>query len=86
MYYVKPAGENIRDLTGQFIPYDRTYNEGKCVFLDDNNLCEIYLVRPHTARIMECWTPNPLEYDHMKGWRESNVLTEIYTDWEDVDE
>jgi Fe-S-cluster containining protein len=54
-YYVKPLGENIKDLAGKFIPDYRTFNEGKCIFLDDKNLCKIYPVRPRSAQILECW-------------------------------
>lgn len=54
-YYVKPVGENIKDLTGKFIPSERTFGEGRCIFLTENNLCKIYPVRPRSARKMECW-------------------------------
>ncbi len=57
-YYIKPLGENIKDLAGKFIPSERTYNEGKCIFLDINNECKIYPVRPITARTQECWNDN----------------------------
>ncbi len=57
-YYVKPLGENIKDLAGKFIPAERTYNEGKCIFLDKDNNCKIYPVRPITARTQKCWKDN----------------------------
>jgi len=57
VYYVKPAGTNQLDLLGKYIPTDRTWDEGKCIFLDDNNLCKIYPVRPETARNKKCWKP-----------------------------
>lgn len=60
-YYVKPIGINQKDLRGKFIPSDRTFNEGKCIFLDKNNLCKIYPVRPNTAKICKCWSDK--EYD-----------------------
>ncbi len=55
IYYVKPLGENIKDLGGKFIPNSRTFDEGKCIFLTKNNLCKIYSVRTQSAKGMECW-------------------------------
>ena len=57
-YFVKPAASNITDLVGKFVPSDRTFNEGTCVFLKKNNRCEIYYVRPKSAKVMECWNDN----------------------------
>lgn len=54
-YYVKPIGINQKDLVGKFIPADRTYDEGKCIFLEDTNLCKIYPVRPQSAKEAQCW-------------------------------
>jgi Fe-S-cluster containining protein len=58
VYYVKPLGENIRDLAGKFIPSERTWDEGKCIFLNEKNQCNIYTVRPTSAKISECWNNN----------------------------
>lgn len=58
VYFVKPLGENIKDLGGKYIPDRRTYNEGACIFLEKNNgvySCKIYSVRPTSARIGNCW-------------------------------
>jgi len=69
--YVKPAGVNQQDLIGKFIPCDRTYNEGKCVFLVDNNLCKIHDVKPLSAKLLECWNDNENEGDEIiKAWKE----------------
>lgn len=50
IYYVKPAGINNLDYVGRFLPTDKTFNEGQCVFLTENNLCKIYDVRPEQAK------------------------------------
>lgn len=57
-YYPKPAGINQLDLLGKFIPLVRTFNEGKCIFLSDDNLCKIYKVKFKSAEIYECWKNN----------------------------
>lgn len=85
IYFVKPAGINQLDLLGRYIPSDRTYYEGKCIFLDKNNLCKIYSVRPNTARILECWNNNSEEIKLnrmklMESWNNNN-LKEIYPEY-----
>lgn len=81
VFHVKPLGRNIVDLAGKFIPDERTYNEGACVFLRDENghptageqpgryTCAIYAVRPASARAQECWTENdaPIGHEAWKG-------------------
>ena len=62
VYYVKPVGENIKDLIGGFISSSRTWNEGKCIFLKKKS-CKIYPVRPKTAQVMKCWEGNEEEQD-----------------------
>ena len=73
-YYVKPLGENIKDLAGKFIPDDRTFNEGKCIFLEQDGKrtkCKIYSVRPLSAKLMECWNKDDKCKQHQ----------EIYNSW-----
>ena len=96
-YFVKPVGENIKDLAGQWIPDDRTYNEGPCIFLK-NNLCEIHKVKPKTAIVMNCWEEDNKKGDEqldntLKSWKDN--LKKLYNidgkeleaeedeDWED---
>ena len=50
IYFLKPIGINQKDLVGKYIPGYRTFNEGKCIFLTEDNLCEIYDVRPQSAK------------------------------------
>lgn len=73
-YYVKPLSENILDLAGKFIPNDRTFNEGKCVFLDENNKCKIYPVRPKTAQIQKCWEEDEEDKENVIDSWKDNVL------------
>lgn len=57
-YFIKPLGENILDLGGKVIPSERTFNEGKCVFLKqgaDGYYCQIHEVKPLSAREQKCW-------------------------------
>lgn len=86
--FVKPAGVNQKDLVGQFIPWKRTFNEGKCIFLDKDNTCKIYEVRPKTARTMECWTERGEVWEDdywdelMEAWKGKKIL-EVYPEFSD---
>jgi len=68
-YYVKPIGTNQTDLKGKFIPCDRTYDEGKCIFLGDNNLCKIQEVKPKMAKLMGCWKDEECSNDSRDSWQ-----------------
>ena len=79
--FIKPAGINQLDLLGEFIPITRTFDEGKCIFLLENNLCKIYEVRPKSAKISKCWENNIDNKDYIKIIKKSwsnDKLKEIY--------
>lgn len=76
-YYVKPVGTKIKDLAGKFIPSDRTFDEGRCIFLEKKGKkfsCKIYPVRPKQAKGMKCWKEEIL-YDPVKSWKKNKLLT-----------
>ena len=75
-YYVKPIGINQKDLIGKFIPGNRTYNEGQCIFLDRNNLCKIYLVRPQSAKNQKCWSNERFE-NAIDSWGDNELKTKF---------
>ena len=79
-YYVKPAGLKTKDLVGKFLPADRSFNEGKCIFLDKNNLCKIYPVRPETARITKCWLNQKRDIDFLESWKGNQLLKQFGID------
>lgn len=87
-YYVKPAGENIKDLVGKFIPAERTFNEGKCVFLDKNNLCKIYSVRPQSAKDANCWKKDDMKSPSkiIKRWKGNQLLKQFGIDGDKLEE
>ena len=82
VYFLRPLGVNILDLGGEFIPSRRTYNEGKCVFLDEDNLCSIYPVRPETARQTECWKEDDMDFmgDIRKAWSPNKLKSRFRID------
>ncbi len=81
--FIKPVGVNQLDLRGHYIPWDRTYNEGKCVFLQEDNSCMIYSVRPKMARQFECWKKDDdTKFDSRLMW-ERNKVKEIFPDWDE---
>lgn len=55
IFFVKPAGINQMHLLGKYLEAEDTFNEGKCIFLDENNRCKIHEVKPRMAKIMKCW-------------------------------
>lgn len=82
-YFLKPVGSNIRDLAGKFIPAERTYNEGRCIFLDEENLCKIYAVRPKDARRRKCWDKQAgRDYHPVNNWKPNKLQTEFGIDGE----
>ena len=78
IYYVKPIGINQKDLIGKFIPAERTFNEGKCIFLDENNLCKIFPVRPESAKIQKCWETEMENYNGIKTWKDDQLLKRFH--------
>lgn len=43
------------DVAGTFLGFRRTYDFAPCVFLQDDNTCKIYPVRPQNAKNCKCW-------------------------------
>ncbi len=77
-YHLKPAGENQMDLVGRYIPTMRTYNEGKCIFLQEDNTCRIHAVKPRTASETNCWEEGSgadTFQDAMNAWRDVDVAS-----------
>lgn len=79
VYFVKPAGANQKDLLGKYIPWRRTFNEGACIFLKDDNKCAIWPVRPESARGTRCWDDDGEDYwpPLMQAWS-NKKLAEVY--------
>jgi len=78
IYFVKPIGINQKDLIGKFIPNDRTFNEGQCIFLDKNNLCKIHSVKPKHAKITSCWEGKEDDnFNPREAWEEGQLEKEF---------
>jgi len=76
--FIFPAKETQLDITGKYIPSERTFDEGYCIFYDKReHNCKIWPVRPKTARVMECWTENDDITD--------KTLEETLKAWENFD-
>ena len=87
VYFVRPLGVNIKDLAGKFIPWERTYDEGKCIFLRKmpfKTKCKIYPVRPKQARVLKCWKEER-EYNYLKSWRNDILKKRFNIDGEGLD-
>lgn len=74
IYFLKPVGINTKDLAGKFIPSDRTYNEGDCIFLDKNRECKIHKVRPKSAKECNCWEEKETKYNPTIFWKNNQLL------------
>ena len=86
-FHIKPLGKNILDLGGKIIPDERTWNEGACVFLNENNKCKIHKVKPKSAQIMRCWEDNEEETKKEdkvlnKSWENKSFLKNLGFDLE----
>lgn len=80
VYFVKPVGMNNRDLVGKFLPSERTFNEGKCIFLTKKNYCKIHDIKPESAISTGCWKPPISIEDGNYGWTEGfleNIIGDI---------
>jgi len=65
-----PAKDIQTDITGTFVEWRRTYDEGYCIFYDKTKkLCKIYAVRPKDADDTYCWKENNGSVDEtLKTW------------------
>ena len=84
IYFLKPVGLNIKDLAGKFIPSNRTFNEGDCIFLDENKMCKIHKVKPKSAKGFKCWEEIP-DYDARIHWKDNQLLKIFKIDGEQED-
>jgi len=62
---------------GKLLSDEETFTTGGCIFLDNNNHCKIYKVRPQTARQMKCWVKTSRE-------EEINNLAKVVATWKNV--
>lgn len=69
--YPRPLGKNILHLAGKFIPDEVAHNEGPCIFLEEDNHCRIYAVRPANAKRFQCLITNPVDEQEIinKEWK-----------------
>lgn len=78
--FIFPAKETQLDITGTFINWRRTYDEGYCSFYDqERRKCTIYSVRPKDAKTVNCWESSNEEVakaeldEIMRSWDEVNI-------------
>ena len=66
-FFLRWAKEGQQDITGTYLPMERSFDPGYCVFFDPHNrACKIYPVRPKEARISNCWD-NDIDTNHRTG-------------------
>ncbi len=55
-FFLRWAKEGQQDITGAYLPMERLFDPGYCMFFDkQNRVCKIYSVRPQEARDVNCW-------------------------------
>lgn len=72
-YYIFPAKKCQKDVTGEYLESERTFDKGYCIFYDEKKKeCRIYSVRPIMARNTACWIDNgKCQTDEaLKSWKE----------------
>jgi Fe-S-cluster containining protein len=72
--YVLPAKETQKDIVGTFIPLRRVFDNGYCIFFKEGS-CEIWPVRPRSARKYNCWKEDSAD----------SLVHEALEEWENVD-
>lgn len=83
LFYIKPVGENRLYLRGRIPSAEETFNEGKCIFLDENNKCKIHPVKPREAQEKKCWEKDESSYEGNKTWVPEDIYR-IYPKAEDL--
>jgi Fe-S-cluster containining protein len=75
-YFLRWIKKGQEDIAGEFAPWERTYDEGYCIFYDEvEKACKIYPVRPEDARRTNCWEDETEEqvFSPLKSWNEKEV-------------
>jgi len=83
-YFIFPAKTTQRDLTGEFVPSDRTFDRGYCVFFDqERKACKIYPVRPKTAREQNCWQEDDSKATEqaLAAWKRCDIKKQFNIDF-----
>lgn len=71
-FCVLPRRHSQKDIAGKYIPAHRTFDiVSPCVFLNKNNKCRIYEVRPIGACMCECWKDIP---DSIIEWSKEDLI------------
>lgn len=74
--FIFPAKETQLDITGTYIDYRRTYDEGYCCFFDkEQKICKINSVKPQSAKDMKCWEKETDEGNKkaISSWKGINI-------------
>jgi len=74
--FIFPAAKD--QTPGKLLTDDETFTTVGCIFLDENNHCKIYKVRPQTARKMECWVK-------VSRGEAIKDLSKVVATWKNVD-
>ena len=75
IYNPKWANEAQLDIVGRFLPYNRTWDRGYCIFFDRRTHdCLIYEVRPKSARVTECWNEDDCDCNPEVSWSKELLL------------
>jgi len=86
-HFLMVAKETQMDLVGQFVSWERTYDEGYCCFFNkETHNCKIYPVRPKEARDSKCWMDNGHIIGSGYKWQKDDIYKFVPNFTEDDDE
>lgn len=70
-YFWRFANTAQRDILGEFLPANRTFDLGDCIFFHVG--CDIYPVRPEDAVLTTCWNGGGEHSEPWKAWKEGDA-------------
>jgi Fe-S-cluster containining protein len=72
-YFLRWANVSQLDLLGEFLPADRTFDIGQCIFYnEDKQECKIWPVRPKNAKLSNCWEDKKLPKSE-NSWKDGDL-------------
>lgn len=74
--FLRIVSENTKSFAGHYLTNEASFNQGRCIFLDDNNKCKIHKIKPATAKNFKCWTDDrdtEVWGNFKESWRNNEI-------------
>ena len=71
-----PAKHTQKDVVGEFISARRTFDEGYCIFFDEEErTCTIHAVKPTSAKDYKCWEDTDTTTPALEAWQGEDITS-----------